>query len=37
MSPTPLSHEQTMEYAKMATEDVERLLNAFLQNYEVPV
>jgi len=37
MSPTPLSHEQTMEYAKMATEDVERLLNAFLRNYEVPV
>ena len=37
MSPTPLSHEQTMEYAKMAIDDVERLLNAFLQGYEVPV
>jgi len=36
MSPTPLSHEQTMEYAKMATDGVERLLNAFLVSYETP-
>ena len=34
MSPTPLSHEQTMEYAKMATQDVECLLNAFLASYK---
>ncbi|HCH33173.1 MAG TPA: purine-nucleoside phosphorylase [Oceanospirillaceae bacterium] len=37
MSPTPLSHEQTMEYAKMATEGVECLLSAFLQAYKEPV
>jgi purine-nucleoside phosphorylase len=36
MSPTALSHEQTMEYAKMATLDVERLLSAFLSHYETP-
>ena len=33
MSPTLLSHEQTMEYAKMSTDGVERLLNAFLCGY----
>ena len=37
MSPTPLSHEQTMEYAKLATDGVERLLSAFLHAYKVPV
>jgi len=37
MSPTPLSHEQTMEYAKMATDGVERLLNAFLHAYGAPL
>ena len=37
MSPTPLSHEQTMEYAKLATDGVERLLKAFLQSYRTPV
>ncbi|MCO4837630.1 MAG: purine-nucleoside phosphorylase [Oceanospirillaceae bacterium] len=36
MSPTSLSHEQTMEYAKMATDGVECLLNAFLQTFETP-
>jgi purine-nucleoside phosphorylase len=36
MSPTALSHEQTMEYAKMAIAGVERLLSAFLRNYETP-
>jgi purine-nucleoside phosphorylase len=37
MSPTPLSHEQTMEYAKLATDGVERLLKAFLHSYRTPV
>jgi purine-nucleoside phosphorylase len=37
MSPTPLSHEQTMEFAKMATDGVERLLNAFLHAYGAPL
>jgi purine-nucleoside phosphorylase len=34
MSLTPLSHEQTMEYAKMATDAVERLLQAFIDGFE---
>ncbi|MFT5975225.1 MAG: purine-nucleoside phosphorylase [Gammaproteobacteria bacterium] len=37
MSPTALSHEQTMEFAKKAIVGVERLLKTFLQNYETPV
>ena len=36
MSPTPLSHEQTIAYAALATDAVESLLNAFLQGYETP-
>jgi purine-nucleoside phosphorylase len=32
MSPTPLSHEQTMAYAKLATNGVEGLLKAFFRN-----
>lgn len=37
MSPTPLSHEQTIAYAKLATDGVERLLTGFLQTYEAPL
>ncbi len=37
MSPTPLSHEQTMEYAKLATDAVEGLLKAFLETYKAPL
>jgi len=36
MSPTPLSHEQTIEYAALATDAVQSLLTAFLQGYETP-
>lgn len=37
MSPTPLSHEQTMAYAKLATNGVEGLLKAFLETYKAPL
>ena len=34
ISPIPLSHEQTITYAKMATDGVERLLTGFLHSYK---
>jgi len=33
MSETPLSHEQTLEFAALATESVQKLLTGFLEEY----